>query len=239
MSFDKAHPSTTPGGWFPPTRWSLVLSSQHDNAAALDALCRMYWRPVLAYVGAQGWTAEDAKDLTQEYFSKLLSDGTLRAVAPEKGKLRTLLLVILQRFLVNARKHDNAQKRGGGWARIEGDTAGGDALALPSAGAAPDRVFDQSWALTLLDSVVERLHAEYSRAGKDDVFDVLRPVLTVESCDLRAAAQSLRMTEGAVRVAAHRLRRRCRDLFTEEIARTVGDDSLVEDEMRALLEAFA
>ena len=244
--FPARHPSAPgAGGWFPPTRWSVVLASQAaegDAAArvALDALCRTYWRPVFTYVTAQGWSAADAEDLTQEYFSALLADETLRGARPEKGKLRTLLLVVLQRFLVNVRRREAAKKRGGGWERVEGDTAGSEALPLAGDGAAPDRAFDQQWALALLERVLERLRDEHARAGKADIFEALKPALTVEfgAGDLRAAAQSLQMTEGAVRVATHRLRRRCRDLLTEEIAQTVEDDAQVEAEIRALFEAF-
>ena len=182
----------------------------------------------------------DAEDLTQEYFARLCEDGTLRRVAPEKGKLRTLLLVILQRFLINSQPRDSAQKRGGGWQRVEGDTAGSDALPLASDGAPPDREFDRQWALALLERVIERLGAEHARAGKGDVFEALNALLTIEfgPGDLRVAADSLPMTEGAVRVAAHGLRQRCRDLLVGEIVQTVEDDSQVEEEIRARSDAF-
>ena len=207
-------------------------------ARALEALCRIYWKPVFTCIRAQGFAPPDAEDLAQEFFARLLERDLLRGAGREKGKLRTFLAVVLRNFLVNARESAAARKRGGGLVRVEGDTAESEALLLASGDAPPDKLFDRHWALTLLGRVLERLGEEYRRAGKGDVFEALKPALTAEAVGgaTSASAARLGLSEGAVRVALHRLRQRYRDLLVAEVAQTVGDDVPVEEELRALLE---
>ena len=236
-----ALPNPAGDGWFPPTRWSLVLAAKDGGetaARALEALCRMYWKPVFTYIRAQGFAPHDAEDLAQEFFARLLERDLLRDTAREKGKLRTFLAVVLKNFLINARATAATRKRGGGLVRVEGDMAESEALLLESGAAPPDKLFDRHWALTLLGRVLERLGEEYRRAGKGDVFEALMPALTVDvmggSCGELAAR--LNMSDGAIRVATHRLRQRYRDLLVAEVSQTIGDDVPVEEELRALLE---
>jgi RNA polymerase sigma factor (sigma-70 family) len=234
-------PAASADGWFPQTRWSLVLAANNggeEAARALEALCRMYWKPVFTYIRAQGFAPHDAEDLAQEFFARLLERDLLRDTAREKGKLRTFLAVVLRNFLINAREGASARKRGGGLQRVEGDTAESEALLLESGEASPDKLFDRHWALTLLGRVLDRLGEEYRRAGKGDVFEGLKSTLTADAPPgtSHEFGARLDMSDGAVRVAMHRLRQRYRDLLVAEVAQTVGDDVPVEEELRALLE---
>jgi RNA polymerase sigma-70 factor (ECF subfamily) len=230
-----------PDGWFPATRWSLVLAAQDGGEAAakaMESLCRLYWKPVYTFIRAHGSPPEDAEDLAQEYFARLLHRDLLQGTAPGKGKLRTFLAVTLRNFLSNARVRRSAKKRGGGLQRVEADVAASEALLLASPDAGPDKLFDRHWALTLLGRVMDRLGAEYRQAGRGDVFVALKGSLTLEgpAADSRTIAAQLGLSDGAVRVAAYRMRQRYRDLLVEETAQTLGDDVAVEDELRALLE---
>ena len=228
-------------GWFPATRWSLVLAAKDGGepaARALESLCRLYWKPVYTFIRANGFAQPDAEDLAQDFFARMLQRDLLHGTAPEKGKLRTFLAVTLRNFLSNAREYAAAAKRGGRLERVDADVSESEALLLASPDAAPDRMFDRHWALTLLGRVLRRLGAEYQRAGKGDIFAALKIALTDEGKEetSRAMAERLGMSEGAVRVAAHRLRQRYRDLLVEETAQTIGDEVPVEEELRALLE---
>lgn len=228
-------------GWFPATRWSLVLAAQDesgDAGAALESLCRLYWKPVYTFVRAHGFAPPDAEDLAQDFFARLLHHNLLRGTAPEKGKLRTFLSVMLRNFLINARVRDAAQKRGGRMEKVEMDVVESEALLHSTPNAAPDKLFDRHWALTLLGRVLARLGAEYRRAGKGDIFDALKNALLAEGPVEKSQdiAARLGLSDGAVRVAAHRLRQRYRDLLVEETAQTIGSEGSVEEELRALLE---
>lgn len=234
------------GGWFPSTRWSLVRdSASAENAEqrrqALNEWCRLYWRPVCAFIRAHGLTEADAEDLTQDFFTKWLDRNMGLGLAPENGRLRAFLAVVLRRFLANDLERTGAAKRGGGWRRVEGDTAeASGGIALVSDRPGPDSEFDRTWAMTLLQRVLERLQAEHDRAGKADIFAALRQSLVAGPghVEAREAANQLHMTEGAVRVALHRMRRRFRELLVEEVAPTVSKDGEIEPEILALLNAF-
>lgn len=233
------------GGWFPSTRWSVVRDTEGAESEALRRLalnewCRLYWQPVRAFIRAHGHE-EDADDLTQEFFARWLEKNMLHGLSPENGRLRAYLAVVLRRFLLNALERQGAAKRGGGWQRVDGDTADATQQApLVSEELLPDAAFDRQWALGLLQRVLARLQTEYSRTGKSDVFEALRHGLAAGpgAVEARSAAGELRMTEGAVRVAMHRLRRRFRELLVEEVAPTVSDDGAIEPEIRALLDAL-
>jgi RNA polymerase sigma-70 factor (ECF subfamily) len=225
------------------TRWSVVLAAK-DKASpgsteALETLCRTYWRPLYAYVRGSGHTPEDAQDLTQEFFARLLAKDYLRVVVPEKGRFRTFLRMALQRFLANEWDRVRAQKRGGGQALLSFDTAMAESwLGAERAGtAAPDRLYERRWALTLLADVLARLERAYVDAGKGPEFACLEPRLTADrgSIPYAEVASALGTTEGAARVAVHRLRGRFREVFRETIADTVAVPEEVEDEMRHVL----
>jgi DNA-directed RNA polymerase specialized sigma24 family protein len=232
---------------FPTTHWSVVLSARELGAAqagtALERVCQAYWSPLYAYVRWQGHSPPDAEDLTQEFFARLLQRGSLRGVAREKGRFRTFLLVALKRFLVNEWKRVQAQKRGGGCVRVplQGHSAETSCLAEPADGLTAEKLYERRWALTLLDRVLARLRQEFVIAGKAALFDALKGSLMAEKGAVShgEAALVLGMSDGAVKVAVHRLRRRFRELFREEVAATVSSAEEVEQEIRHLLAAFS
>jgi len=232
---------------FVTTRWTVVLSAQDKDAPqsseALESLCRIYWHPLYAYARRLGHAPADAQDLTQEFFARLLEKQWLAAADREKGRFRTFLLVALKRFLANEWDRAHRQKRGGYATHLPLDTAVAEARYLTDlAKKLPaDRVYERRWALTLLEQTMNRLRAEFSQAGKAAEFERLKVFLTADKSAIACAdvARELGMSEGAARVAAHRLRRRFREVFREEVAHTVASAEDVDEEFRHLLEALA
>lgn len=242
------HPTVTkrPTPMFPVTRWSIVAEARghgdEEPAAALEELCRTYWMPLYAAVRHLGHDPEDARDLTQEFFARLLEKHWLDSADREKGRFRTFLMVTLKRFLTNEWHRGQAAKRGGGLAPVPLDTHLAERL-YGGSGAhtlTPEQLFDKRWALTLIETALGRIEQEYQVAGRAAEFTELKPCLTASrgEIDYRELASRLATSEGAARVAVHRLRKRYRSLFREEIARTVRDEAEVEEEMRALMEAL-
>ena len=241
-------PVSTPlaGAAFAPTHWSVVLSARAQDGEpsrlALETLCRNYWPPLYAYIRRQGFSPADAQDLTQEFFARLLEKNYLASVQQEKGRFRSFLLAALKHFLSNEWDKLRAQKRGGGRTAIPMDTAFAEnacATALASNESA-DRLYDRRWALTLLDRTMERLRLEYADSGKGRAFASLRETLTCErgTVPYSRIASELGSTEGAVKVAVHRLRLRYRELLRAEIAQTVSDQNSVDEELRQLFAAL-
>jgi RNA polymerase sigma-70 factor (ECF subfamily) len=236
-----------PGEQFVSTRWSVVLAaadrSSPDSRDALDTLCRIYWYPVYAFTRRQGASAHEAEDLTQEFFARLLEKDYLEGVAPEKGRFRSFLLVCLRRFLANERDRARAAKRGGGRRPLSIDLADAEGRYRlePGHQLTPERIFDRRWALALLEQVLNTLERELEASGKGRLFDRLKVYLAAQRSapPYAEAAQELGMTEGAVKVAVHRLRQRYRRLLRAEVARTVGDADDVDEEIRRLLEAVS
>ncbi len=233
---------------FPATRWSVVLQAgdmdSEVRARALEEICRAYWMPVYAYARGQGVSPQDAEDLTQEVLAGLLDAGAFASVAPEKGQLRTFLRVVTKNTLRNDWKKSRRIKRGGGVKMLSLDHAAAEASWELEAvdGESPDRIFDRHWGISLLQRTMERLEAAYAREKKQPVFAALRDVLGRGSGPrYQDLAAELGMTEGAVKVAVHRLRQRYRALLREEIARTLDDDSeeAVEAEIRHLFGVFS
>jgi RNA polymerase sigma factor (sigma-70 family) len=237
--------SAAGSGRFATTRWSLVLAagrrSSPEGERALADLCRRYWYPLYVYVRRRVHDVEEARDLTQEFFAGLLERQTLARADPKRGRFRTFLLTSLQHFLINEWQKARAQKRGGGRRALALDFDAKDSQAAfePAHDWTAERVYERQWALTLLDQVLGRLRQEYADADKARLFEQLKPFLAGETQTTRYAgvAQALKLSEGAVRVAAHRLRKRYRELLREEVAQTVADDAEVEDEIRALFTA--
>ncbi len=231
---------------FATTHWSVVLSAQDEDTAisgmARETLCQTYWNPVYAYVRRQGRSPADAQDMTQGFFERLLTKDYLQSVAREKGKFRTFLLVMLKRFLVNEWTRGQTQKRGGGCLHVPlaGHTAETQHLAEPMDHLTAEKLYDRRWALALLDRVLERLSKEFAAAGKGVVFEKLKDSLMTEKGAIphSEAAIALGISEGAVRVAVHRLRGRFREMFREEVARTVGSAEQIDEEIRHLLAAL-
>jgi RNA polymerase sigma factor (sigma-70 family) len=232
---------------FVTTHWSVVLSARSkdspQSAAALETLCRTYWYPLYAYVRRQGHSPPDAQDLTQEFFARLLQKDYLKAAAREKGRFRTFLIVALKRFLANEWDRLRAQKRGGGQPMLSLDTELAEQRyrVEPVEGASADRIYERRWALTLLDRTMTRLRDEFASAGKAAEFDRLKSCLTADRGEISYAeiAATLGIGEGAARVAVHRLRKRFREVFREEISHTVSQPEEIEEEVRYLMSVLA
>jgi RNA polymerase sigma factor (sigma-70 family) len=236
-----------PGDIFATTRWTVVLAAGRKSTPqgdmALEELCRIYWFPLYAYVRRQGHSKEDAEDLTQAFFARFLEKNYLEGLSSERGRFRAFLLAALKHFLANEWDRANRQKRGGGVAPLSLDWQDAETRYQidPADHLSPDRLFDRAWAVALLERVITRLRDECATEGRADLFEHLKPFLTVgkSAIPYAQAAAELGLTEGAVRVAVHRLRRRYRDLLREEITQTLVEPAQVEEEMRALFAAFA
>ncbi len=232
---------------FPRTRWSVVLAATQrpspESAAALEAICNAYWYPLYAYVRRGGQSPHDAQDLTQEFFRHLLEKGWLASADRDKGRLRTFLVVALKNFMNKEWRRASTQRRGGSQSHVAFDTAFAESryAADPSAGLAVDETFDRQWALTLLDLTVNRLRAEFVAVGKAGDFDALKNCLLAGrgAIDYASVAVQLGMGEGAARVATHRLRKRFREIYREEISQTLADGADLEGELRHLAAALA
>lgn len=209
--------------------------------AALEKLCRTYWYPLYAYVRRRGHSPEDAQDLTQEFFARLLEGQSLAGANPELGRFRSFLLTAMNHFLTDEWKKANAKKRGGGSQVLSLDwAAAAERFDLePAENSAPDKIFEKQWALALLAEVLNRLEKEYD--GKKELFAALKQTLmgSRESQPYEELAAGLGMSESAVKVAVHRLRKRYRELIREEIAGTLDRSQDVEQEMRALFRSLA
>jgi RNA polymerase sigma factor (sigma-70 family) len=211
--------------------------------AALEELCRTYWYPLYAFVRRTGRNPHDAEDLVQGFFAACLSGRYLDAADPARGRFRSFLLLLLKRHLANAWDKERAAKRGGGQSPVSLDALSAEErYALePANDLTPDRLYERRWALTLLERVLDRLAAEQAAAGKADSFARLRAHLAGgdSSTPYATLATELGLSEGALKVAVHRLRRRYRTLLENEIARTVADPAEVADERRHLLSVLA
>jgi RNA polymerase sigma factor (sigma-70 family) len=233
----------TAAAWFVTTHWSVVLDAKGENSAlaneALEKLCRIYWRPVYAFIRRNGSSPTDAQDLTQEFFYRLLSKDYLQHLRDQRGKFRSFLLTFVKHFLSDERDRASAQKRGGGQALFSlTDTNGEDQFEAESATQlSPDQLFERKWAQTVLEQALQRLAEEYTASGKSAVYDKLKDIQPGEHGPLSYAeiGAELGMSETAVKSAVHRLRRRHREILREEIAHTVTRPEDVDDEIRYLI----
>ena len=211
--------------------------------AALESLCRTYWHPLYAYVRHKGHNAHDAQDLTQDFFARLLEKKYLKLADRERGRFRSFLLKSLQHFLVNEWERGQSQKRGGGREifSLDDEAAERTYLQQPADQLAPESLYDKLWAMTLLERAMERLGANYAATGKRELFDQLKPLLLSEGSaeSYRQAAGPLGLSEGAVKVAVHRLRQRFREVVRAEIAQTVATPAEVDEELRCLMAAMS
>lgn len=239
--------TTAAGGRFATTHWSVVLAAGRRasprSQEALAELCRTYWYPLYAYVRRVGHSPEDAQDLTQEFFARLLEKNYLAKVARDKGRFRSFLLASLKHFLANEWDKARAQKRGGGqsFIRLDDKAAESRYKLEPRDDASADRLYERRWALTLLDRVLARLRQEHTAAAKLKQFDALKAFLGGErgSEGYAAVGAALGMNEANVKVTVHRLRKRYRDLLRDEIAQTVANEAEIEDEIRHLFAALS
>ena len=236
-------PEPSDAGGFSATRWTLVLAAARGDAtpraaAAMEELCRSYWYPLYAFIRRRGYASHEAEDLTQGFFARLLDKHGLAGIDPAKGKFRAFLLAALKHFLANERDRAAAQRRGGGATiiRLDGLDAETRYGLEPAHELTPERLFERRWALTVLEQVLARLQAEFTAGGRGALFDALKDFLAGSgSRPYARVAEELKMTEGAVKVAVHRLRRRYRELLREEIAQTVADPREIDEEIGYLL----
>lgn len=210
---------------------------------ALEQLCRTYWFPVYAFVRRRGYPPEDAQDLTQGFFARVLASETLLQADATKGRFRTFLLTLLTRHLATEFERKGALKRGGGSERIELDAADAEARYAiePRDTVTPEVLFERQWADALLERVLDRLRVEFDGTGKGGRFEVLKGFLLSPAREVSYAevAAKLGMTEAGVTSGIFRMRQRYGAVLREEIRQTVAEDSEVEDEIRHLLHILA
>ena len=226
------------GAGFPATRWSLVdLASGTGGGEALEQLCRAYWYPLYAFARRSGQAPADAEDLTQGFFEKLLEKRWLADAEREKGRLRTFLLTAFRRYMANEWRRGQAERRGGGWTRVAWEHADGEQrYAAANADVQAEELFDRHWALAVMERTLTVLQEEFVERGKREHFEELKAVLMLEkgAIDYAALAERLQMTEGAARVAVHRLRKRFRTCFRDEVDRTLEEGEDLEEELQYL-----
>jgi RNA polymerase sigma-70 factor (ECF subfamily) len=232
---------------FVTTHWSVVLTAGHTDTpragAALETLCRTYWYPLYSYVRRGGHSPEEAQDLTQEFFARLLARNWVGSADPEKGRFRTFLLTAMKHFLADEWDRLRAQKRGGGQRvlPLEVESAETRFQLEPPDPLTPEMIYERRWAQTLLETVFEQLRLAYEVEGKAALFAELKGSLVQARAAVPYAdlAARLHLSEGALRVAVHRLRQRYRELLRAEIAHTVAEPGEVEEELRYLFRVLA
>jgi DNA-directed RNA polymerase specialized sigma24 family protein len=225
---------------FPTTRWTLVVAAgdqrRKEARSALVTLCENYWYPLYAYLRRRGYAADQAQDLTQQFFVRVLEGRYLDRADPEKGRFRSFILTSLKFFVADEKDRERAFKRGGGMLLPLEFSAGEQRYQRePVHDETPERIFERRWALSVLDRVVERLRDEFVQRGRPEHFERLKVFLLGQpDAPYAAVAGEMKISEGALKVAIHRLRKRYRELFRQEIAETIADPAEVETELRYL-----
>jgi len=232
---------------FATTHWSVVLAAGSPESSrykeALEKLCGTYWFPLYAFLRRRGHNRNHAEDCIQGFFANLLEKRGLRLVDPKYGKFRSFMLAALKHFLADQRGRELAQKRGGGWKALSLDLENAEkryAIELAH-NLSPEKLYEKSWALAVLEQTMARLKAESAATGKQELFDHLKVCLlgVGDSASYRQIAAELDMTEGAVKVAVHRLRKRYRELLRHEIIQTVATADEADEEIQNLFAALA
>ena len=230
---------------FPTTRWTLVVAAgdpqRKEARSALVSLCELYWYPLYAYLRRRGYPAEQAQDLTQEFFVRVLEGRYLDRADPAKGRFRSFILTSLKFFVADEQERQRARKRGGGMlVPLEFSSGEERYQREPVHDETPERIFERRWALSLLDLVIQKLRDEFVHHGRPDHFEQLKVFLLGQAdAPYAALAREMNTSEGALKVAIHRLRKRYRELFRQEIADTVADPAEVESELRYLAAVLA
>ena len=235
-----------PAASFVTTRWSLVLAAADkalpESRAALASLCQTYWSAVHVFLRRQVTDVHEAQDLTQAFFARLLEKNIFGVAEPARGRFRSFLLTSARHFLLNEWDRQKASKRGGGRKILSLDFGAHDSKPSlePSDRSTPERLYERQWALDLLNQVMTQLRDEFTKAGKQRVFDGLKSTLSGASPEesLAQIGRSLGITENAAKVAAHRLRKRYRELLRAEVAQTLADPEEIDDEIRHLFAAL-
>ena len=235
---------TLPGSsQFPTTRWTLVVAAgdprRKDARSALVSLCEKYWYPLYAYLRRRGYAPDQAQDLTQEFFMRVLEGRYLDKADPKKGRFRSFILTSLKFFAADEQDRQRAQKRGGA-AAVSFEFSSGESgeeryQREPGHNETPDRIFERRWALSMLERVLDRLRDEFVQHGRPENFERMKVFLLGQSeAPYADLAREMNTSEGALKVAIHRLRKRYRELLRQEIADTVADPAEVESELRYL-----
>lgn len=231
---------------FRTTQWSVVLAAGRSEPAggpALEELCATYWGPLYAYLRRAGHAPPDAQDLTQEFFATLIENRQFAGLDPARGRFRSFMLAALRHFVANERDRVQARKRGGGAIHVPLDVPAAEERygTLLAGSADPEAEFERQWALALLARVLARLREESVAAGEVARFEALKSTLTEGrgATPYAGIAERLGTSEGAVKVAVHRLRKRFREALSDEVAGTVESDGEVEAELRHLLAALS
>lgn len=232
-------------GQFLTTHWSVVLAAgkleSPQSSQALATLCQVYWYPLYAYARRRLGRSEETRDLTQGFFAELLEKEYLQAADPQRGKFRAFLLTAFKHYLSKERDRAGARKRGGGRRTVPLDFQAGESRYLlePADPETPENIYERRWALTLLDQSLKQLRQEFTNAGKQLLFEGLKGSLTGDgpAQSYAKVAHDLDMTEQAVKVAVHRLRRRYREVLRAAIAQTVASPDEIDDELRDLFAA--
>lgn len=235
------------GQAFPTTQWSLILhaggATDTGARAALDALCRAYWKPLYAYVRRQGRDHHDAEDATQQFIAHLLAADGLQHARPERGRFRTFLLTSLRNFLTSEWRRTQAVKRGGGLAPVDlgsGEAAGATRHEAADPALTPEQAFDRSWAEGTVERAVAELRAEYDASGRGKAFAAMTSLIWGAESDAAIAerAAALGLTPNAFGVALHRARRRLGERLRAQVAATVADPREIDAELRHLIAAL-
>ncbi len=235
------------GEWFASTHWSVVLTAREGDepaaSEALEKLCRTYWPPLYAFIRREGYPEAEAKDLTQEFFLRLVERDILQRLRHQRGKFRSFLLAFVKNFLLEQRGRAAAQKRGGGMPILSLDqlTEEGSYLKEPIDRLSPDQVFERRWAQTVMQTAINRLRDEYKAQGNAELFELLKDFQPREPgapsyCEI---GDRFGLSEAAVKSAVQRMRARHRELLRQEIAHTVTSPDEIEDEIRHLREVLS
>jgi RNA polymerase sigma factor (sigma-70 family) len=238
---------------FVTTRWSVILSAANRGSEeqkahdALAELCRTYWRPIFLFVRGRGYSIEDAQDLTQDFFVRIMKSDWLQHADRNRGRFRSLVLRSLENFLINAADKTRARKRGGGaefisWDEWMAEAPSQSSMPVQALDALPpERIFDLSWAMTVVEHALQRLREECESKGKLWLFQALSPHLADERDEVSYANLSaeLGMAETAVKKQLHKMRQRYRSLLRDEVSQTVEDPSDIDDEIRYLCASLA
>lgn len=238
--------AAAPGAHFATTRWTVVMAARDkaspESASALQALCTGYWPPLYAFVRRLGNSPQDAEDLTQEFFARLLQKDWLGAVDRDRGRFRTFLIMAVKRFLANEWDKSRAARRGGGQMLVPLGAQFAEECYLADSGStlSADHLYERRWALTLLEQAMARLRTEYESDGRGEDFARLKVYLTAGRGEIpyEKIAHEIGASEGAARVAVHRLRKRFREVFRAAVADTVSNAGDVDAEMRYVVEVL-